>query len=90
MELERSKAGCPVTHTYTEKSATALLESCGFMVARTEIDHIFPYNVPAYIDGRYEREWYWRLVPDRLFHWLERRCGWHMLIDAVPDENWKG
>lgn len=87
-KYSEAQTGCPVTHTYTEKSATALLESCGFVVTKTEIDHIFPYNVPAYIEGRLIKEWYWRMLPTRMFRWLERRFGWHILIDAVPNPTW--
>jgi 2-polyprenyl-3-methyl-5-hydroxy-6-metoxy-1,4-benzoquinol methylase len=82
-KFSEAQTGCPVTHTYTEKSAAALLRDCGFTVVKMEIDHIFPYRIPAYVEGRYEKEWYWRMLPARVFRWLERRFGWHILIDAV-------
>jgi hypothetical protein len=30
----------------------------------------------------YQRLWYFRWIPGRLFRWLERRLGWHTLVVA--------
>lgn len=81
MESE-AQSGCPVTWTFTKASAQTLLESCGFEVENMEIAHIFPYRVEDYVNYRYIKEWWWRWMPARLFHWLERRIGWHILITA--------
>jgi SAM-dependent methyltransferase len=74
--------GCPITRTYTKSSIRKLLESNGFSVEDISVAHIFPYKVSDYIQHKYTREWYWRLIPKWLFRWLERHIGWHMLIKA--------
>lgn len=75
-----AQSGCPVTHTYTKKTARELLESCGFEVESVEVAHIFPYKVKDYIEYRYVRAFPWNI---RWFHrWLERHLGWHLLVVA--------
>lgn len=75
-----AQTGCPITRTYTPRLARELLE--GFTIEDMRVDHIFPYRVRDYVNYRYVREWYWRVLPPRLFRWLERRIGWHLLITA--------
>lgn len=77
-----AQSGCPVTYTYTKRSIRRLLQSCGWEVNSTQVDHIFPYHVPSYIKRIYRREWYWRVIPTRLFRWLESKIGWHLLVKA--------
>lgn len=84
-EYSEAQTGCPITRTYTRRQARAYLEDHGLRVTKMSIDHIFPYNIPAYVQGRYEREWYWQRVPPSVFRWLERHLGWHLLIEAVVD-----
>ena len=31
---------------------------------------------------RYVKEWYFRYLPASVFHWLEHRIGWHLLVTA--------
>lgn len=83
--FSEAQTGCPLTRTYTKRSAKVLLRDGGFLATKIGIDHIFPYNIPAYVEGRHEREWYWRWTPDPVFRLLERHFGWHMLIDAAPN-----
>lgn len=77
-----AQTGCPITHTYTKRSITEDLESVGFQVLSTEVGHIFPYKIPEYIRYRYVKEWYWRWMPDWLFHSIEKKIGWHLLVKA--------
>lgn len=77
-----AQTGCPITRTYTRKSARKLLVDSGFEVESISVDHIFPYRIPDYIQYRYVKEWYWRWMPKPLFRLLERSIGWHMLIKA--------
>lgn len=78
-----AQTGCPITHTYTKRSARKLLEKAGFEVKSIEIDHIFPYKIKDYKKHVYVKEWWWRRMPRRLFEWMEHHFGWHMLIKAV-------
>lgn len=78
-----AETGCPVTYTYSRAEACAWVERHGFEVTRVSVDHIFPYRIPDYVQHRCVRVWYFRLLPKPLFRWLERRFGWHLMIDAV-------
>jgi len=77
-----AQTGCPVTYTYTRSEGRELLERFGFHVTRTEVDHIFPYRIPDYVEYRYVKEWYLRWLPQGAFRALERRFGWHLLLTA--------
>lgn len=71
---------CPIASTFTPKSVRELL--CDFDPVLIRADFIFPYRVRDYIQYRYVKRWYWRVTPLRLFRYLERHIGWHLLIDA--------
>jgi 2-polyprenyl-3-methyl-5-hydroxy-6-metoxy-1,4-benzoquinol methylase len=77
-----AQTGCPVTFTYTRAEARKLFEGCGFRVTEMSVDHIFPYSVRAYVSYRYQKEWYFKPMPDPVFRWLETHFGWHLCITA--------
>jgi len=79
-ENSEAQTGCPVTYTYSKKTIGELLK--GFRITNKSADHIFPYRIPDYVNYRYKKVWYFRYLPSFLFHWLERRIGWHLLITA--------
>jgi hypothetical protein len=75
-----AQTGCPVTYTYTKPEIKKLLDR--FEILDVTVDHIFPYRIPDYVQYRYVREWYFRWIPLPLFHWIERRLGWHLCVTA--------
>lgn len=75
-----AQTGCPVTYSYTRNSVRGLLP--GFSISETLIDHIFPYHIPSYVKHQYRKVWYFRILPDSLFRWFERRYGWHLCVEA--------
>jgi 2-polyprenyl-3-methyl-5-hydroxy-6-metoxy-1,4-benzoquinol methylase len=77
-----AQTGCPVTYTYTRKTGRELLERHGLRVLKTSIEHIFPYKIADYLQYRYVKEWYFRLMPPAVFRVLERRLGWHLCLTA--------
>jgi ubiquinone/menaquinone biosynthesis C-methylase UbiE len=77
-----AQTGCPVTYTYTRRQARDLVEASGFRVRRLWVDHIFPYRPTDYVEYRYVKEPFFRWLPEPLFHALERRAGWHLMVDA--------
>jgi hypothetical protein len=83
---ERSEAqtGCPVTYSYSRTSGCQLLESRGFQVTDTLVDHIFPYSIPEYVRHEYRKVWYFRWMPQGLFRALERALGWHLCSRRSP------
>jgi 2-polyprenyl-3-methyl-5-hydroxy-6-metoxy-1,4-benzoquinol methylase len=82
-KYSEAQTGCPITHVYSKRSIRAMLERNGFKVRKMEIDHIFPYRIEDYKNYRYVREWYFRWMPAKMFRWLEKHFGWHLLIEAV-------
>lgn len=77
-----AQAKCPYTYTYTKKGIAKILKRVGFDPVSVKVDHIFVWNIPAYIQKKWVKEWYWRLCPNRVFEWLKHHFGWHMLIRA--------
>jgi SAM-dependent methyltransferase len=77
-----AQTGCPVTYTYTPAGARKLLH--GFRVTDVFADHIFPYRIRDYVQYRYVKEWWFRILPRPVFHALERCFGWHLCITARP------
>src|SRR6516165_5712814 len=75
-----AQTGCPVTYTYTRREGCRLLEEHGFRGRDVEVEHIFPYRIPDYVQYRYTKEWYFRWMPQPMFRALERRFGWHLLL----------
>jgi ubiquinone/menaquinone biosynthesis C-methylase UbiE len=77
-----AETGCPVTYTYTKQELRELLERHGFRVKHMQAEHIFPYRIRDYVQYRYVKEWYFRWMPEALFHALEHRLGWHLCVTA--------
>jgi hypothetical protein len=77
-----AETGCPITYTYTRRSARLLFEGRGFRVKEILVDHIFPYRIPDYVKYQFVREWYFRWMPPALFSDLERTLGWHLCVTA--------
>jgi len=75
-----AQTGCPVTYTYTRDEARAWLARAGFRAERLEVEHIFPWRIPDYVEHRYRKEPWFAWLPDATFHALERRLGWHLCI----------
>jgi 2-polyprenyl-3-methyl-5-hydroxy-6-metoxy-1,4-benzoquinol methylase len=83
-EYSEAQTGCPVTYSYSRTAGREFLGGHGFEVTKTEVDHIFPYYIPEYVQYRYKRMWYWRMMPRFLFRALERAFGWHLCLTARP------
>lgn len=85
-EYSEAQTGSPVTYTYTPQTIRMIVENAGFGVDHISVDHIFPYKIPEYTHYQYEKEIYFRYLPDEVFHALERVLGWHLLVTA----HWEG
>lgn len=81
-----AQTGCPITYTYTRRTARELLEERGFRVKEQWVDHIFPYRFPDYAQYQYVKVWYFRWMPAKVFRWLETHFGWHLCLTALPDD----
>ena len=81
-----AQSGCPITHTYSPAELRRLLRE--FDNINIRIDHIFPYRIADYAQYRYVKAWYFAWMPPNLFHWLEKRFGWHLCVTAdLPGGN---
>jgi len=79
-QYSEAEMGCPVTYTYLPREIESLL--WGFRIRKMSVEHIFPYRVSDYVRYRYHRVWYYRLMPDAVFRWLESHFGWHLCVTA--------
>jgi len=73
---------CPIYNTYSQRDMRTLLEQAGFTVERITVEHIFPWRIAEYVSYQYVKAWPWRIMPPRLFRWLEHRIGFHLCITA--------
>jgi len=78
-----AQTGCPVTYVYSRRDLGHLLRPLGLTEVEMQVDHIFPYRIPDYVQYRYRRMWYFRFMPPPLFRWLERRFGWHLCTSGT-------
>lgn len=79
-QYSEAQTGCPVTHSYTRRSVRGLLGA--FAVDSINVEHIFPYRIPDYIQHQYRKFWYFQHLPKPAFRWLEKRVGWHLCVTA--------
>jgi hypothetical protein len=79
-----AQTGCPVTYTYTPQQGQDWLRAHGFEPTDVFVDHVFPYSIPEYKEYRYEKVWYFRMLPPPAFRALERAFGWHLCMTARP------
>jgi SAM-dependent methyltransferase len=77
-----AQTGSPVTYTYTDDTARALLE--GFRILDIHKAHIFTWDIDAYNRYEYQKAPEWAGVNDEELARLESELGWHLLVRAVP------
>jgi hypothetical protein len=76
-----AQTGCPVTYTYDETSARALLD--GFRILDLHKAHIFTWDIDAYKQYEYKKAAPWARVSQEELAALEKELGWHLLIRAT-------
>jgi len=77
--------GCPIANSYTEEEVATLLE--GFDIISIDQNHIFPYQIEPYKEGRFEKQPWFEVMPDEIFNVLKKKLGWHLLITAKIKES---
>lgn len=78
LDQPEAQFGCPIAKTYTHAEICRLLT--GFEIIDIYQAHIFPYQVPAYREYRYELQPWFAAMPPEVFAALEAAFGWHTLI----------
>lgn len=81
LDQPEAQYGCPIAYTYTEEEIHDLLSE-DFDVISIERDHIFPYQIEPYKEGKYIKQPWFEVMPDEMFEILEKKLGWHLLITA--------
>jgi SAM-dependent methyltransferase len=81
LDQPEAQYGCPIAYTYTEEEVKDLLGS-DFIISSIERDHIFPYQIEPYKNGKYIKHPWFECMPDEMFEILKRKLGWHILITA--------
>lgn len=83
-DYSEAQTGCPVTYSYSRSAGRRWLQEHGFQAVDARVEHIFPYSIPEYKEYRYRKVWYFRWMPQAMFHALERAFGWHLCLTAKP------
>jgi SAM-dependent methyltransferase len=76
-----AQTGCPVTYSYTERTARDLL--AGFRIVEMRKAHIFTWDIDRYRRYEYQKAPEWAHVGDADLATLEQELGWHLLITAT-------
>lgn len=76
-----AQTGCPVTYSYSKKTVKDLIGD-DFEIKKNCVEHIFQYRIKDYVEYRYVREWYWRMLPKSIVRQLEEILGWHLCVTA--------
>lgn len=79
-----SNGPVPVSDAYTLSQAIRMVELAGWQVTSAKVDHIFPWSIKHYKQGKYVKAIHWRWMPEKLFRRLEQKWGFHILIEARP------
>jgi SAM-dependent methyltransferase len=80
LDQPEAQYGCPIANTYTKEEVAELLD--GYEILSIKQDHIFPYQIEPYNQGKYVKHPYFAEMPDEMFGILEKKLGWHLLITA--------
>jgi ubiquinone/menaquinone biosynthesis C-methylase UbiE len=84
LDQPEAQTGCPIANTYTPTQVEDLLGNSGFKLKSIEQCHIFPYVVGKYRNYEYVIEPWFSVMSDAMFRGLEKKFGWHLLIEATP------
>lgn len=74
-----AQLGCPVAEVYSRSELLAMFDK--YEVVRLVKDHIFPYKIGDYIQGRLRKRAIFSLMPSSIYRWLCGVLGWHYLIE---------
>jgi SAM-dependent methyltransferase len=81
LDQPEAQYGCPIAFTYTEDEIVDLLGD-DFEIVSMERDHIFPYQIEPYKQGKYVKQPWFESMPNEMFDILEKNLGWHILVTA--------
>ena len=80
--FSEAQTGCPIAFTYTFDEIEELLKPY-FKIEKIWKDHIFPYKIKEYKEGKYEIVDEFKNMNKDKFRSMEKELGWHTLVKAV-------
>lgn len=80
-----AQLNCPVAEVYSLEELKELFKD--FEIVEIKKDHIFPYIISDYIKGKLKRRLIFRIIPKKIFKYLESKLGWHYLITLKLKNN---
>lgn len=81
LDQYEAQSGVPIAGVYTNDEVRQLLKD--FQNIEIVQDHIFPYKIKEYKEYVYEKEDYFKCMPDELFRCLEKNLGFHLCITCT-------
>jgi SAM-dependent methyltransferase len=78
LDQYEAQANVPIANVYTNDDIMELLKD--FNNINILQTHIFPYKIKEYKEYKYEKEDYFKVMPDELFKCLEKHLGFHLCI----------
>ena len=78
LDRYEAESGVPIADVYTNEEVYDLLKD--FKNVKIQQKHIFPYKIPQYKKYEYEKQDYFKEMPNELFKCLENNLGWHLCI----------
>lgn len=74
-----AQLNCPIANVYSIKNVESIFQD--FQINKIEKTHIFKYCVNKYIKGFLKERAIFRYMPEFLFKYIQKKLGWHLLID---------
>ena len=81
LDQPEAQYGCPIAYTYSQDQLIQMIGP-GFDIENVVQDHIFPFEIDSYKQGRYQLQPWFSSMPPEMFRALEKRLGWHLMITA--------
>ena len=81
LEQPEAQSNCPQALTYTIDEVKSMFSA--FSRVDVAQDFIFKYNTEHYIRKEYVVEPWFEAMPPEMFKLLEKKLGWHLLINAT-------
>lgn len=81
LDQPEAQYGCPIAYTYSQDQLIQMIGP-GFDIESVVQDHIFPFEIDSYKQGRYQLQPWFSAMPPEMFRALEKRLGWHLMITA--------
>jgi ubiquinone/menaquinone biosynthesis C-methylase UbiE len=78
-----AQAGCPVARTFTDAELRELVRPLALGSVRIHQDHLFPYDVAAYIAGEYRLAPWFQCMAPKAFAAFEQNFGWHLMLRGI-------